>query len=345
MNTPNYYAALAVREDAPMREICQAYQQYAPLCHPESKDYDPEAFPIKNLEQREYWLLINEACEVLTNAEWRARYNVGTLKEHFPVYEFSGNCFEIFQHFAINPRSYALMPPDENNNETAAPHELDIASLLTVPSLVFHLELEIEECFHGTTKEITFPRSFTVEGRYRTVWQTMAIPISPYMRHGGLFQMKGFGHRIDEMWSDVSVILVVKPHHTFTVVGDDLMVNVTVPLSAALFGGILHVRSIDQKLLTTDIIPPFPTALPMVKQFQGEGMKTPTGRGNLFVNIYPTIPRVPHHLLYDATRIIHAIDAQHLPHTVARVKLINGTVRALSRVITLLLLPPRTAQF
>ncbi|XP_053663624.1 LOW QUALITY PROTEIN: curved DNA-binding protein-like [Anopheles marshallii] len=346
MCTPNFYAALGVREDAPMREICQAYQQYAPLCHPDSQDYDETMLPIKGLTQQEYWLLINEACEVLTNAEWRARYNVGTLKQHFPVYEFSGNCLELYKNFVINPCSFALMPPDENNNQS---HVLKIGSLLTVPSLTFFVELEVEELFNGTTKEITFPRIDTVDGRYRTIIQTLSIPITPDMRHGGVFDLKGFGHWVDDMRSDVLVVLHLKPHKMYTLDGDDLVCNIIVPLSIALFGGILQIQSIDGKTLTTAIYPPFPTAFPLVKRFEGEGLKTATGRGNLFVNIFH-IWFATRNASYTRSNVSSEpyahLYAQHPPHTVASVKFINGTARAISRVITLfLLLPSNTAPY
>uniref|UniRef100_A0A182M3A6 J domain-containing protein n=1 Tax=Anopheles culicifacies TaxID=139723 RepID=A0A182M3A6_9DIPT len=293
MSSQSYYAALGVREDAPMSEICQAYQHYAPLCHPDSSNYDPATFPIKDLGQQEYWLLINEACEVLTNAEWRARYNVGTLKLSLPVYEFSGDCMEIYQKFIICPRSVVVMP-SEGSSESL--NVVPMEPVLYVPSLAFFLDVELEEFFHGTTKTIVHARLLNVEGRAQTSLQTLAVTITPYMRHGGSFLMKGCGHEIDHAQSDVLVKLRQIPHPLFVLSGDDLIYNATVPLSTALFGGSLKIVTIDRKPLSIYIHPPFPTERPLVKRFKGEGMKTQTGRGNLIVNIYVKIPYVPLHM-------------------------------------------------
>ncbi|XP_049294071.1 chaperone protein DnaJ 2-like isoform X2 [Anopheles funestus] len=306
MSTQNYYAALGVCADAPMTEVCRAYQYYAPLCHPDSKLYSSIMFPIKDLTQQDYWLLVNEACEVLTNAEWRARYNVGSLKTHPPEYVFSGDCLGIYNKFYIVPFTSAPPPPTEECIDQ--PAVLQLESLATIPTLVFVVEVDIEDLFAGVTKLITYPRMVMNNGRYTTIMHTLDVPITPYMRHQGSFAMKGFGHEGDQIRSDVVVVLNLNPHPFFTISGDDLICNATIPLSTALLGGKLKVQTIDSKTISTHINPMHLTVYPLVKQFNGEGLKTPEGRGNMIVNITIKMPRVPPYLRKDAERLLREME-------------------------------------
>ncbi|XP_050072801.1 chaperone protein DnaJ 2-like [Anopheles maculipalpis] len=294
----NHYEILGVPEDAPISVILAAYRRLAPMCHPNFTEYDPDTFPVKRLTQSQYWLAVNEAIEVLYNPELRCLYNLGIHKDGYPNYVFSGKCVELFQAHTNKHNHHFMIVLN--------------GKLWTTQSIpVQHLEASVtlEEIFFGMQKTINYQRMRYIDGRSITQQASLVVPIQQYTRHGTCIMLKGYGHETELGQGDVMVKLHLAPHKVFTVVGNDLVCDMPVPLSTAMFGGIVQVQTIDSKTLTIYINPTVLLAHPPRIFFKGEGLHTPTGRGDMFVFFTATIPTVAAHLYQDAWRIIREIEA------------------------------------
>uniref|UniRef100_A0A6E8VQP2 DnaJ_C domain-containing protein n=1 Tax=Anopheles coluzzii TaxID=1518534 RepID=A0A6E8VQP2_ANOCL len=182
--------------------------------------------------------------------------------------------------------------------------------LLTKHALSFNVDvpLDLEELFWGTRRDIIFQRMITVGGRTNTIHQMISIEFTPHMRDGQMIFLEEMGHQVDAQRGDVWVVLRQIVHPVFRALGDDLISSCTLPLSVALLGGTVEVTGMDGIKLYVNVNEPEPFHFPLVKTIDGQGLRTPNGRGRLVIIFDVNVPRVPTSLRDATTNMIRQIE-------------------------------------
>lgn len=293
MNYKDYYAILGVGKEATDKEIKQAYRKLARKYHP---DVNPG-----NKEAEEKFKEIAEAYEVLSDKEKRAKYDqFGQQWQHAdfgrgPFYgdtggfryqttnddfgfDLGGSGFSDFfeslfgQHFS--GRTGAQTSSRTRRSARGEDVEAEIA-------------VTLEEAFNSATKTFSIP---VVPGEPP---KTFDVKIPAGIRDGARIRLAGKGApgRGGGESGDLYLRVKILPHPVFERKGDDLYTEVSVPFYVAALGGETEVQTLTSKI--TMKIPPG-TQSGQTFRLAGQGMPkmNGTGRGDLYVKVKITVPKV-----------------------------------------------------
>lgn len=304
MEYKDYYKILGVDRNATQKEIKAAYRKLAREYHPDVNPDDPTA--------QERFKEINEAYQVLGDPEKRKKYD--ELGANWRQWERMGGRPEDFdwsQWTTTGPGGQRVYV------RYGTPEDLEdlfgggfggfsdffeqifggIGGFRPTPDIggwqrpsarpqkgrdiEQPVEITLEEAFHGTKRlvqmnghriEASIPRGVKTGSRVRIRGQGM--PGSAGAPPGDLY-----------------LKVKVKPHPTFKQKGDDLYVDVEVPLYTALLGGEVRVPTLTGSVMLT--IPP-ETQNGQTFRLAGQGMpklKNPQERGDLFARVKVKLPR------------------------------------------------------
>ena len=239
MRGKDYYSILGVNGDASEREIKQAYRRLARKYHPDVNPGDKSG-EVKFKE-------INEAYEILSNKEKRQKYDqfgdqwqyaeqfAKAGRQQTPFWDFSQGSDSTTFHFG------------QGDLDSIFDDLLGGAGTRTVHQKVrprrgqdieHPVEITLEEAYHGTN------RIASLEGGER-----LEVKIPPGVKDGSRVRMAGKGipgH--GGARGNLYLIISVKPHPLFERRGDDLHVEVAVPLMVAVLGGEIQVPTPKGKL-------------------------------------------------------------------------------------------------
>lgn len=157
------------------------------------------------------------------------------------------------------------------------------------------VETTLEELYMGTNKVLTVSRNILdgVSGKSLEVEQQLEINIKPGYRDNFRIFFAGCGDEVlvDHPPSDLFVVIKELPHPMFRRVGDDLHLNVKVPLVTALVGPSTSIRTLDGREVDVplqEVITPGG-----VQVVLGEGMPGGDGgkRGDLYLDFDVEFPR------------------------------------------------------
>ncbi len=144
MNKRDYYEVLGINKDATEQEIKKAFRQLAKKYHP---DLNPD-----NKEAEQKFKEINEAYEVLSDADKRARYD---RFGHDGVNGQSGGFGQGFEGFGgfgdIFEDIFDMFGGGFSSNRKNSPRK--------GPDIKYRLDIEFEEAAFGVEKEIEFART------------------------------------------------------------------------------------------------------------------------------------------------------------------------------------------
>ncbi len=275
MEFKDYYRILGVDRKADSKAIGEAFRRLARQYHPDVNK-DPQA--------AEKFKEINEAYQVLSDPEKRARYDqMLDLRERGIPWEqvftrpgagpqhgewtvlfgepqgLFGGFSEFFRRFFADP---GAGPFAEGGMWTPQPRTATA-------------EISLEEAFRGTERELVvrngFPRRVTVR-------------IPPGIRTGQKVRVRGAAD------GDLYVEVRVQPHPVFTREGDDLVCEVPISLTEALLGAEIEVPTLEGKVKVG--VPP-ETQQGQVLRLRGLGMPRLRGggRGDLLVRLRVVLPR------------------------------------------------------
>jgi len=263
----DYYEILGVKRDVSEREIKQAYRKLARKYHP---DVNPDD---KSAEAK--FKEINEAYEVLSDKEKRKKYDKFGDKwqyaEQFaqggyqqtPFWDFSqgGNSFHVeegdlgslFEELfrGSRTRTYHRRPRPRRGQDIEHP-----------------VAVTLEEAYHGTTRllslEVGEPcSSCQGTGQIQNVpcsvcrgsgvvsrLKRLEVKIPPGVKDGSRVRIAGKGGQGygGAASGDLYLVISVRPHPLFKRSGDDLHVEVGVPLTVAVLGGEVQVPTLKGKL-------------------------------------------------------------------------------------------------
>ncbi|XP_058458434.1 dnaJ homolog subfamily B member 13-like [Malaya genurostris] len=297
----DYYAILDIPRDASDVDIRLAYRKLAVRCHPGNDFHYPPALPFPTMSREQYWELLNEAFDVLSNSLRKRIYDIygeeglksGVVTPHGfqEAYVFSNDCMKIYKDFFATYSPYGDLI-----DAVTKPPPLCLDDRTTVkvkgPDMEEFVDLELEEIFHGTTKKMQILREeFVDETQVETVLveETVRVPIQPGVTSGTKIRFEEAGDRNPKIIpSDIVFVVREKDHPLFSRDKADLHMIMPITLKQSLVGFPLKIVGIDGRQLMTevvDVVHPEYT-----KIFKGEGLpkvdstKVPKPRGDLCVS-------------------------------------------------------------
>ncbi len=284
----DYYSILGVSRGASEQEIKQAYRRLARKHHPDVNPGD------KSAEVR--FKQINEAYEVLSDKGKRRKYDQfgdqwqyadqfaraggqqtpfwnfskgGGTKFHFGEGDLDSLFGDLLRGFgagAASPRAKRRYAEDVWAEDKA----LDVD---------FPVEVTLEEAFRGTSRLISLGAGKRLE-----------VKIPPGVRNGSRVRIAGKGKQgYGGTRGDLYLVISVKPHHLFERRGDNLYVEVSVPLTVAVLGGEVQVSTLKGKL-ALKILPE--TQNGRAFRLAGQGMPHlgNSSRGDLLAKVNVVLP-------------------------------------------------------
>jgi len=286
MKYKDYYKILEVRKNATADEIKKAYRRLARKYHPDVNPNDKQA--------EERFKEINEAYEVLTDPQKRAKYDQLGASYHewqrrgapggFDWSRWTGGFpqgarvthdpfDDLFEHTGFSDFFEALFGGMGTRARTRTTPRRGEDYTQTV-------ELTLEEAYHGTS------RILQMDG------QRLEVKIPPGVKTGSRVRLRGKGGagRAGGAPGDLYLKVKVLPHQRFERVGDDLYCQVSVDLYTAVLGGSTPVPTL--KGTRTLKIPP-ETQDGQTFRIKGQGMPSLSKKGqygDLFVTVHVRLP-------------------------------------------------------
>jgi DnaJ-class molecular chaperone len=301
MEYKDYYKTLGVNKKATEKELKQAYRKLARKYHPDVTTGDKKAAEARFKE-------INEAYEVLGDAEKRKRYD--TLGANWQQYEQwqraggeRGQPFDWSQFgYGGEPRG---QPGGQQYGRTVPPEDLE--GLSDFFRIFFGemggapggrararrgqdyeqpVEVTLEEAFTGTQRILGMTTSDGQERR-------LEVKIPPGVQSGSRIRMAGQGGPglAGGPSGDLFLVVAVKPHATYERQGDDLHLELPVPLVTLMLGGEVEVPTLRGTRLALKIPPE--TQNGKTVSLRGQGMPRlpdPNQRGDLYVQVRAVLP-------------------------------------------------------
>lgn len=282
MEYKDYYKILGVEKNASQDEIRKAYRKLARKYHP---DVNPG-----NREAEDHFKEINEASEVLTDAEKRAKYD--RLGSSWQAYQRGGNGdfdWSQWTNGSIDLNDILNNAAGRGNSGFSDFFEAVFGSMGRARSRTAprqgqdynqELEITLEESFKGTS------RILRIGGR------RIEVKIPKGAKTGTRVRVRGEGAAGENGGPKGDLYLEVKvtPHPTFERVEDDLYTELPVDLYTAVLGGEAIVPTFKGKVKLR--IPP-ETQSGRTFRLKGQGMphlKQPDERGDLYAKVMVKLP-------------------------------------------------------
>ncbi len=299
MEYKDYYKILGVERNASLDEIKQAYRRLALKYHPDRNPGDKEA--------EEKFKEINEAYQVLSDPEKRARYD--QLSDSYARWQQMGgqggfdwgpwfaegvpggvrvefrdldDLFGGVSGFSEFFRTlFGGMGVDFGPEVQRRGHRRTARQQQPQPPPAYEQPIAItfHEAYHGTTRHIE------VNGR------RLEVKIPPGARTGTKVRLSRAVPLGDGRFADLYLVVQVAPDPRFERQGDDLYTDVTVDLYTAVLGGEVRVPTPTGDVMLTI---PAGTQPGQTFRLRGRGMPKlghPEQHGDLYVRVKVEIPR------------------------------------------------------
>lgn len=308
----DYYEVLGIGRNASDKEIRQAYRRLARRHHPDVNPGD------KSAESR--FKEINQAYEVLSDPEKRRKYDQYGDQWQFadqfakagaqgaPEWEFTSagpGGFD-FGGFATGTDMGDIFESLlKGSGARGAPRRSRRRQDAEYP-----LEVTLEEAFQGTKRTIQTQSEepcsvcggkgalqnapcYSCRGTGTVLRpRTLEAKIPPGVNNGSRVRIAGAGgagYGTRER-GDLYLVISIKPHSLFERKGDDLHLDLSVPLTTAILGGEVEVPILKGKVVLK--IPP-ETQNGKAFRLAGQGMPHlgDTSRGDLFAKVKVVLPQ------------------------------------------------------
>lgn len=316
MQFQDYYSVLGVSRDADEAAIKRAYREKARQLHPDVN---------KSADAEERFKAINEAHQVLSDPEKRARYDrFGSDWERYQSAADNGAATDFSQWFSGqaggNPNvrfdyrtaggegfsdffetlfgssgrsSRAQRRTPRRGDDHEYPIDVSLKDAFAGTTRAFELQAA-EPCAHcGGTGTAQGSLCFACEGTGSTSKRSrIEVTIPSGIRDGQRVRVAGKGSpgRDGGPPGDVYLKVRISPDPAFVLEGSDLKTEVNVPLYTAVLGGEAIVRTMSGKVALT--VPP-ETQNGRVFRLRKQGWPLAVGsseRGDLLVRVNVTLP-------------------------------------------------------
>lgn len=251
----DYYAILGVPRDASQEEIKKAYRRLA-------RQYHPDTNP-GNKAAEEKFKEIQEAYEVLSNPETRAKYD--RLGSNWRMYEQMGQeppqggfaGWADIPHFEGFSDFFRIF-----FGEDFARRSRDVE---------YRLPVTLEELYKGGKKAV------------RVGNDLVEVPLRPGTSPNTRIRLRGRA----PSGGDLLLRLELQPHPTFTLKDKDLYTSIQVPLYTALLGGSVEFVHLDGQRLRINIPPETPNGHTFRLRSKGWPGNPP---GDLYLSVQVRLP-------------------------------------------------------
>jgi len=290
MDFKDYYDILGVSPNADEKTIKQTYRKLARQYHPDVNPGDKEA--------EEKFKTINEAYQVLSNAEQRRKYD--EMRVQYQQWQQSGA-----QGRDFDWQNWSAQPGQNANVRYATAEDLEdlfgdenpFSDFFTSifgqtrgqarpagprkgQDVEAEVDLTLEEAAQGTARILQVGDS-RIEAK-----------IPPGVQTGSRVRLAGQGGpgRNGGAAGDLYLRVRILPHPNFELEGRDLHTQVSVDFFTAAAGGEVRVATLDRPLMLK--IPP-QTKSDQTFRLRGKGMpepKNPDKRGDLFARVKLVLP-------------------------------------------------------
>ena len=310
MASNDYYNILGVKRNASEQEIKQAYRRLARKHHPDVNPGD------KSAEAK--FKEVNEAYEVLSDKENRKKYDrygdqwqyadqfeqqAGWQQTPFrdfgrsggttSFYFGEGDLDSLFDELlrGTRTRTYTRRAQPRRGRDIESP-----------------VEVTLEEAYHGTKRTLSLQTEEPCPTCKGSGWiqsipcstcqgagavariKRLEVKIPPGVNNGSRVRIAGKGQPgYGGANGDLYLVISVKPHRLFERRGDDLYVEVPVPLTVAMLGGEVQVPTLKGKLALK--IPP-ETQNGRAFRLAGQGMPHVgnSSRGDILAKVNVILP-------------------------------------------------------
>lgn len=245
MEYPDYYAELGVERNASPKDIKNAYRRLARQYHPDVN--------LNGGADEEKLKRINEAHDVLSDPEKRRKYD--DLIDHYQQWqtldgqpgnfdwaqwdsEHSGGYRYGFSETDFEPEaslSDFFRAIFSGSPERRQGHRRSSRNAIRGRDLEVEAPISLNDAYFGTTRTI-------LSGQQR-----LNVKIPPGARDGTRVRLREKGQRgyAGGEAGDLDVICKLEPHPVFRRVGDDLHLDLKVPLYTAVLGGKVTITTLD----------------------------------------------------------------------------------------------------
>lgn len=293
MDYKDYYKILGVSKDASAKDIKKAYRKLAAKHHPDKNPDD------KTSEEK--FKEINEANEVLSNAEKREKYD--TLGSNWNAYQNTGDDW----------RDYANQSNQGQRGRNAYSYQGDPSDMFGQGGQGGEDFSSFFETFFGaggrsargqrpthaggdTQAEMPITLLEAYKGSKRTFEihnEKLRITIKPGSYDGLQLKIKGKGQQGAQGGprGDLYIILRIQPDARFQRRNDDLIYTASVDIYTAILGGKIDVPTLTSTLKVTV---PKGSETGKTLRLKGKGMPkygTPSIHGDLLVKLNVTFPK------------------------------------------------------
>ncbi len=296
----DYYEILGVSRNATEKEIKQAYRRLARKFHPDVNPGD------KSAEAK--FKEINEAYEVLSDPEKRRKYDrfgdQWRYADQFTQegWDFSREGPQVTFEFGNLNDIFDSLFKDFSSRFRASGRST------RGKDISYPVEVTLEEAYRGTKRIIELQTQefcpvchgsgilgnrtcINCGGSGKVIKpKRLEVKIPPGVRDGSRIRIAGEGEvGYGNTKGDLYLLVKVLPHERFERKGDDLYVEVPVPLVVAVLGGEVEVPTLGGKLALK--IPP-ETQNGRVFRLAGQGMPHlgDSARGDLFAKVKVVLP-------------------------------------------------------
>jgi len=306
----DYYNILGVKRDASEQEIKRAYRRLARKHHPDVNPRDKSA----DAKFKE----INEAYEVLSDKENRQKYNQfgGQWQQSDQFAKARGRqtpSWDMKSSFDAQRFRFEEGDLDSLFGDLFQGSRAGTYSRRARPrrgrDIDYPVEVTLEEAYHGTNRILSLQSeeicpSCVGTGRIQNALcsachgsgaiarlKQLEVKIPPGVRDRSRVRVVGKGEPGNTRGNsgDLYLVTSVKPHRLFERKGDDLHIEVTVPLAVAVLGGEIQVPTLKGKLALK--IPP-ETQNGRAFRLAGQGMPHlgDSSRGDLLAKVSVVLP-------------------------------------------------------
>ena len=303
----DYYNILGVSRSAGEREIKQAYRRLARKYHPDINPGD------KSAEGK--FKQINEAYEVISDKEKRRKYDQfgdqwqyadqfagaqqqapfgggtkgGSPRFHFEQGDLSSIFGDLFGGFGADSSSRRARP--RRGQDIEHPVEVTLEEAYRGGSRILSLEAaEVCSGCGGSGHIQNVPCSICRGTGSTTRLKRLEVKIPPGVKDKSRVRVAGKGSPgYGGRNGDLYLVVSVKPHQVFERKGDNLHVEITVPLVVVVLGGEVQVPTFKGKLALK--MPP-ETQNGRVFRLKGQGMPHlgNANYGDLFARVNVVLP-------------------------------------------------------
>ena len=246
----DYYAILGVPRDASQEAIQKAFRKLAHTYHPDKKSGDVEKFKE-----------VNEAYQILSNKEKRARYDAGGTSDAFQGFDFGGGGvrFEGFGGFSevIN--------------------EMFRGAINRGADIQINVPVTFREAIFGVQKQVRIPYR-------RKETATLTIPIPAGVEEGTVLRVQGQGEPSKDAKApsgDLLIRIAVENNALFERRGGDLIRFLSLTPTEAILGTKKKIEDLKGEVVLVDVPEQSKEGSAII--LSGRGIPHPTGTNRLIV--------------------------------------------------------------